>query len=672
VRPDKAFLEGRRRACVTYAAGRSSRGSAVPDGLDITGLAVWRLRRAGTTSSHAAADARGVKRLPAGRFPRYDEGVTGARGRDYFDVVDWVREAMAFVAAQPLLPGNFELAAAASEDFVEAGLCRAGSPDWCVLTNRLAARGDIGSVDATKLVHLRADELAREAILRALSSSTVGRADIGELGRLAGLAPERVKSVFLNMLDANLPRANLGRSANPTWLEEYIAEFGSPVQVGLNRRSFIGALRGYPHEPLLDLYDRVDGPTVGGAAGRVSRHRLRARTTWGQPGTEVAIKLMPEMHLARLNGGVAQARERVMREFTAGFAQTSPRLARSYDLFVAPVVAGTEGPEPIPHYGIAMEWLDGVDLGKAPPVDIGDRIHRSVELAEAVRELHVAGIVHRDVKPDNAKLTSRGVVLMDYGISKDLEAMTVTKMDDKLFTERYASPEQMNGEAGELRDDIYALGISIFELVVGETPYPGRIRIQIFREKSEARPIGLERVREQAPALADLLGEMTASPRALRPRAEVVVERLRALEGRSADELRGPPPAAPPATSNQLTPEEAAAIRLAHFRGEGVACPRCGARVRVNDSREAGRATVDVFIHCPGCGARGRGVEAEDRSRAWSPDEQRELERACRREGGARCGRDDAVVRVREHYETGTPASILSIHCPACGRYFRT
>jgi serine/threonine-protein kinase len=139
---------------------------------------------------------------------------------------------------------------------------------------------------------------------------------------------------------------------------------------------------------------------------------------------------------------------------------------------------------------LVMEYLEGTDLGglleQCGPLPIGDAISYMLQACEAVAEAHAAGIVHRDLKPANLFLAKRAdgtrtVKVLDFGISKLMsggpEAPLHTKLTGAgalLGTPFYMSPEQMKSAATvDARSDIWALGLVLYELLAGFTPFRG-------------------------------------------------------------------------------------------------------------------------------------------------------------------------------------------------------
>ena len=125
---------------------------------------------------------------------------------------------------------------------------------------------------------------------------------------------------------------------------------------------------------------------------------------------------------------------------------------------------------------IVMEFVDGQDLkkylrlkGRLPVEEVLDLVH---QIGEGLQAIHDAGVIHRDLKLANVmRDTSGRLRLMDFGIAKGMTDTTATATGQIVGTPEYMSPEQAKSERVDLRSDVYALGIAMFELLTGRVPF---------------------------------------------------------------------------------------------------------------------------------------------------------------------------------------------------------
>jgi len=154
---------------------------------------------------------------------------------------------------------------------------------------------------------------------------------------------------------------------------------------------------------------------------------------------------------------------------------------------------------------IAMELLSGYALDKRPKKVVGyqEAIDLAMEVTDALECAHGAGVVHRDLKPQNLFVTESGTVkLLDFGVAM---AQSDTKGEAKrqkgfcIFgTPEYMAPEQVAGEAVDARCDVYALGCVLYELVTGSPPFEGDSAVMVMGKQMRETP---EAPRRRNPAL---------------------------------------------------------------------------------------------------------------------------------------------------------------------------
>lgn len=143
---------------------------------------------------------------------------------------------------------------------------------------------------------------------------------------------------------------------------------------------------------------------------------------------------------------------------------------------------------------IAMEFLEGRPLNeviKGRTLPLEEAVQMCSEVAEALGYAHSKGITHRDIKPSNIILTpDRQTKLTDFGIARieDPEAAQQTQAGDILGTPVYMAPEQVLGQKADGRTDLYALGVILYEMVVGKRPFGGGNIAAIFRSITHDPP----------------------------------------------------------------------------------------------------------------------------------------------------------------------------------------
>ena len=176
---------------------------------------------------------------------------------------------------------------------------------------------------------------------------------------------------------------------------------------------------------------------------------------------------------------------------------------------------------------IATEYIDGVTLRRKAaeaPLEIREILDIAIQIASALEEAHAAGIVHRDVKPDNVMVRRNGYVkVLDFGLAKLTETVDRSPLDPDaatrvlvhtdagvvMGTSHYMSPEQARGKPVDARSDIWSLGVVIYELVAGRTPFSGETSTDVIVAITQKEPPPLARFAPNVPAELDWIVNKT-------------------------------------------------------------------------------------------------------------------------------------------------------------------
>lgn len=216
----------------------------------------------------------------------------------------------------------------------------------------------------------------------------------------------------------------------------------------------------------------------------------RARGNYGGAVREVALKVLhPDL------AGEDDLRERFRRE-----ARALSKLRSEHVVHVLEVVE--HGGEPC----MVMELLEGEDLDRVleeeGPLPVGEAVMAVHQACDAIAEAHGFGIIHRDLKPANLFRQSWGSIkVIDFGIAKSTasEETSLTGTGTAMGSPLYMAPEQLRQEKLDARADIWALGVTLFELLAGITPFESRVPAMVLAGILGRPPLPLREERPDVP-----------------------------------------------------------------------------------------------------------------------------------------------------------------------------
>ncbi len=201
---------------------------------------------------------------------------------------------------------------------------------------------------------------------------------------------------------------------------------------------------------------------------------------------------------------------------------THPNVIRIYDLGQASGV----------RY-ITMEYVEGRDLrallhdkGKVTPEEA---VPLFQQIAAALEAAHHAGVVHRDLKPQNIMVDKGGrVYVMDFGVARSLETPGMTETGALMGTPEYMSPEQAKGMKVDARSDLFSLGIIFYEMLSGVSPFKADTAMATMFKRTRERAVPLAQAGSGVPVfLSDIVSKCLEIDREQRyPSARAIIEDL--------------------------------------------------------------------------------------------------------------------------------------------------
>jgi serine/threonine protein kinase/predicted ATPase len=344
------------------------------------------------------------------------------------------------------------------------------------------------------------------------------------LARYPQLAADRAAVVELIAAEYDLRRRNERGLSGEEYLERF-PQYAGDLPEHLSRATV--ADRDTPRRgseppagppPEVPGYELL-GPLGRGGMGVVYRARQKSL------GRLVALKFLPEEY--------AQDPlwlERFRREAHTASALNHPHICTIYD-------SGEAAGRPF----ISMELVEGrtLDAAEGRRIPLAELPRLMVQVAQALQSAHAAGIVHRDIKPQNLMVRGDGLVkVLDFGLARRVPAAwgagsatgQATDPGTRVGTVLYMSPEQARAEPVGTASDIFSLGLVLYELATGRHPFLAGTEIGVLQAIEAQAPVPPARLNPEVSAPLDaLILQMLAKEAALRPTAAEVAAALAEL-----------------------------------------------------------------------------------------------------------------------------------------------
>lgn len=282
-------------------------------------------------------------------------------------------------------------------------------------------------------------------------------------------------------------------------------------------------------------------PPAGPEVGPYRIERLLGRGAMGEVyvaqdsrnDKRVALKVLPSSLLSR-----PSLRHRLYEEGLLAASLQHPNICTIFEI-------GEADGRPF----VAMEYVEGESLRafqRTHEINTSVFLELAIQLADALREAHGRGIVHRDFTGANIVVTASGrVKILDFGLATGLHAVTPSEDPDstrrkiasvsdgprEMGAPEYASPEQVTSRRVDARSDLFSLGVVLHELLTGRLPFVGDNRTELFRAILNNTAIPVDRINDSVPvALSNIVTRLLAKNREHRYQSAAdVLEDLRRI-----------------------------------------------------------------------------------------------------------------------------------------------